>query len=131
MEIKTMKISVDSRGNNDITNLTARIKSELQNVKMKEGNVTIFSQSSTSAVSMMEYEEGLVKDFPKALDYAHNELNNDDNGSGHVRSAFIGPSLTVPFSMGELLLGTWQSIVYVDFNTVPSKRTIILQFTGQ
>ena len=139
MEIKTIKISIESNGNNDITNLTARIKSELQNVKMKEGNVTIFTQSSTSAISIMEYERGLVEDLPRILDmavpeginYSHNEMNSDDNGSGHIRSVLIGPSLTVPFSMGELLLGTWQSIIYVDFNTVSSKRSIILQFTGQ
>ena len=108
-------------------------------VKMKEGNVTIFTQSSTSAISIMEYERGLVEDLPRILDmavpeginYSHNEMNSDDNGSGHIRSVLIGPSLTVPFSMGELLLGTWQSIIYVDFNTVSSKRSIILQFTGQ
>ena len=139
MEIKTIELTLKTNGRNDMINLTDRIKNELHNSKMREGNILIFVKSSTSAITTIEYEPGLIKDFPRVLDmiipeginYSHNDLNNDDNGSAHIRSTVVGTSLCVPFLNCELLLGTWQNVVLVDFDTTHRERKVILQFTGQ
>jgi secondary thiamine-phosphate synthase enzyme len=97
--------------------------------------VTVFCQGSTGGVTTIEYEPGLKHDIrafletllPYDRDYEHHKTWNDDNGSAHLRSALIGPSLTVPFVRKELSLGTWQQIVFLDFDTRPRKRTLILQ----
>jgi len=94
---------------------------------------------STAGITTMEYEPGLIEDLPAAFErlvprghhYHHEEAWHDGNGHAHVRASLVGPSLTVPFRKGKLLLGTWQQIVVVDFDNRPRQRDIVVQLTGE
>lgn len=138
MEIITEHLSVATRGNSDIVDITPQVSSFVAKNKLKEGNVTVFVSGSTASVTTTEYEPGLIKDIPAAMErlapqsitYHHNETWHDGNGHSHVRASMMGPSLTVPFSKGELLLGTWQQIVLIDFDTRARKRKIVVQLMG-
>lgn len=98
----------------------------------ESGIVTVFVPGSTGAVSTIEYEEGLINDFPRVIEklvpkddhYKHNTLNYDDNGHSHIRSTIIGPSLTIPFVHGRLTLGTWQQVIFLEFDTRPRSRKV-------
>jgi secondary thiamine-phosphate synthase enzyme len=137
--ITTKKISVDSRGNSDIVDITDLVQTELSKSKVSEGIVNIFVSGSTASVSTIEYEPGLLKDVPRALDkiapygpdYAHHATWHDDNGASHVRATLMGPGITVPFKEKQLLLGTWQNVVCIDMDTRPRKRNLILTIIGE
>ena len=117
MTIETRIIQFNTRGNTDIINLNPRIKEQLANTGLQEGQVTVFAIGSTTGISTLEYEPGLVDHdveemferlAPYQKDYQHNQTWGDDNGSAHLRSLLTGTSYCAPFSGGKLLLGTWQ-----------------------
>ena len=136
--ISSVKIAVDTRGNTDVLDITPQISKTVLESGMKEGNVLVFVIGSTAGLTTVEYEPGLKKDLKEAFQriapdniaYAHHETWHDDNGHSHVRASLIGPSLTVPFSRGELMLGTWQQIILVEFDTRPRKREVVVQLMG-
>jgi secondary thiamine-phosphate synthase enzyme len=111
----------------------------LAGIAMKDGQVMVFIPGSTAGVTTIEYEPGALKDLKEAferlisrnMDYEHNRRWGDGNGFSHVRAALCKASLTVPFADRRLLLGTWQQIVVVDFDSRPRRRSIILQFMGE
>jgi secondary thiamine-phosphate synthase enzyme len=106
---------------------------------MRNGLVTVFVPGSTAGITTIEYEPGVVEDLKKAIErlapqnihYDHDARWGDGNGFAHVRASLLGPSLTVPFQEGNLLVGTWQQIVLVDFDNRPRNREIIVQVTGE
>jgi secondary thiamine-phosphate synthase enzyme len=106
---------------------------------MSEGIICIFVPGSTGSLITIEYEPGLKKDFPKALEkiaprdihYEHHETWHDDNGRSHVKASLIGPSLTIPFQKGKLIHGTWQQIVFMELDTQSRSRTLIVQIVGE
>ena len=106
---------------------------------LNAGIVTIFCNSSTSALTTIEYESGALSDLKRLFDeiadpqreYQHNLRWHDGNGHSHVRAALLGPSLTVPFVAGELTLGTWQQILYVDFDNRSRQRRLVVQIMGE
>lgn len=107
---------------------------------MQEGQVTVFAIGSTMGITCVEFEPGLVKtdlpDFfekiaPYKADYAHHGTWGDDNGAAHVRASLLGSSLVIPFSDGQLILGTWQQIISIDFDTRPRSRKAVVQITGK
>lgn len=126
-------IQVNTDGNNDIINLQTDLSQHLRAIK-GDGLISLFVVGSTAAITTLEFETGLVKhDLPNVFQrlapddarYEHEATWNDDNGHSHIRAAFIGPSLTVPFSDGRLLTGEYQQVVLIDFDTRPRRRTII------
>ncbi len=137
--VKTTTISLSTRGNTDVQNVTDEIASAIRKSELKTGTVTIFCQSATSALTTIEYESGCVADLkrlfdeiiPTDRDYAHNARWGDGNGFSHVRAALLGASLTVPFVGGQMTLGTWQQIIHVDFDTRPRQRQVVLQIMGE
>lgn len=139
MEIATLSISVSTKGNCDIIDITNQVSSIISKNNFIEGNVLVFAGGSTAGITTIEYEPGLLKDYPKFFDriasvnmnYEHDNTWHDGNGHSHVRAAIQGASLTVPFSKGSLLLGTWQQIVFVDFDNRSRKREITIQITGK
>jgi secondary thiamine-phosphate synthase enzyme len=139
LEVLTEHIKVSTQGNSEIVDITEKITGMLRQQKLKEGNVTIFVVGSTASVTTTEYEPGLKRDIPEMMErlapssssYHHNNTWGDGNGHAHVRASFLGPSIVVPFSDGKMLLGTWQQIVLIDFDTRPRHRDIILQFIGK
>ncbi|MCW9095232.1 MAG: secondary thiamine-phosphate synthase enzyme YjbQ [Ignavibacteriaceae bacterium] len=138
MEIKTFSISVSTKGNCDIVDITDDVNAVIANNKFNEGNVVIFVGGSTAGITTIEYEPGLLKDYPKFFEriapvnvnYEHDNTWHDGNGHSHVRAAIQGASLTIPFSNGRLLLGTWQQMILVDFDNRSRKREITVQLIG-
>jgi|TARA_B100000315_G_scaffold255543_1_gene299130 secondary thiamine-phosphate synthase enzyme len=139
MKIITKKIDVDCKADVDLKDITNQVVKVLRNSNIRDGIVTVFVPGATGAVSTIEFEPGLLKDMPTALEriaptnieYSHHETWGCDNGKSHIRATFIGPSLVVPFADGNLILGTYQQIVFINLDTKSRRRTIILQFMGE
>ena len=139
MSVVTRTITVRSHGENDMIDVTHQINEATKATMLQDGIVTIFVSGSTAAVTTIEYEPGLKKDFPKMLariapseiEYEHDNTWHDGNGHSHVRASLIGPSLTVPFNNTGLMLGTWQQIVLLEMDTRPRERKIVLQIIGE
>ncbi len=136
IEEKTIEISTS--GDGDIINITAQIEDSLRKTKLKDGIVTCFIVGSTAALTTIEYEPGLKQDLPRLMEklvpkgsnYAHNATWGDGNGFSHLRASLIGPSLVVPFKSAKLALGTWQQVVFLEFDNTSRSRKIVLQFIG-
>jgi secondary thiamine-phosphate synthase enzyme len=138
--VKTDRINLKTRGNNDIVDITPEVSRALSDSQLKNGILTAFMPGSTASITTIEYEPGLVKeDLPKALEamapsgsrYAHDSAWGEGNGHAHVRASIVGPGLTVPFSEGRLMLGTWQQIVLVDYDNRARSREVIVQIVGE
>ena len=135
MKIKTFSFTVETKGFTDIIDITEKVQNVVSEEGFTEGSALVFVPGSTAGITTIEYEPGLKKDFPRIMDriapygehYDHHNTWGDDNGSSHVKASIIGPSIVVPFKDGELLLGTWQQIVVVNFDTRPRRRKVILQ----
>jgi len=139
MTISTRSIKIHSKGENDIIDLTDKISNFVKKSGISNGTVIIFVSGSTGSVTTIEYESGLIKDFPEMLDriaprdldYGHEQMWHDGNGHSHVKASLVGPSLTVPFIEGELCLGTWQQIVFLELDTRERTRNLVLQIIGE
>ncbi|RPI17325.1 MAG: YjbQ family protein [Ignavibacteriae bacterium] len=139
MKIKTEKLTVSTKGNCDVVNITESVQSLIDKYELHEGNVTVFVVGSTASISTIEYEPGLRKDLPQLLEklipsgqkYFHNDTWGDHNGHAHLRSTLFGCSQTIPFIKGDLMLGTWQQIIVIDFDERPRERKIIVQLVGE
>ena len=138
MKIISDSVSFSTEGFNDMKDLTGPVEKRLMANRLKDGIVNLFVPGSTGGVTTIEYEPGLIEDFsrlmekiaPSNIPYNHDKRWGDGNGFSHVRAALIGPSMNVPFSDGKLSLGTWQQIVFVDFDNRARTRTVLLQFMG-
>lgn len=138
MRIVTETIRKKTKGEGDLIDLTSELHKLLSQSGLAEGNMTIFVIGSTAGITTFEYEPGLIKDMreiyeklaPSNRHYAHNETWNDDNGHSHIRAALQGPSLTIPFKDGKLLLGTWQQVVLAEFDIRARERQVVVQLIG-
>ena len=139
MDILTDSFVVNSKGNTDIIDITNNVQDKVNSSGFTEGNVLVFVGGSTAGITTIEYEPGLRKDYPNFfekvipsnINYHHDQTWHDGNGHSHVRASLQGASLTVPFSNGDLLLGTWQQIILVDFDNRSRKRNIVVQIIGK
>jgi secondary thiamine-phosphate synthase enzyme len=135
----TEEIHLQTKGYTDIIDVTPRVRDLLEESGLRAGTVTVFCPGSTGGVTTIEYESGVVQDLQEILeeiipvgrDYRHHQRWGDDNGSSHIRSALVGPSFTVPFTDGTLTLGTWQQIVFIDFDTRARSRRLVVQIVGE
>jgi secondary thiamine-phosphate synthase enzyme len=133
------KLSLQTRGNGDTHDITGTVAQTVRESGLKSGTVTLFCSSSTSGLTTIEFEPGAVADLqrvfeeivPANREYRHNERWGDGNGHSHVRASLLGASLVVPFVDGSLMLGTWQQIIYVDFDIRPRHREIVAQIIGE
>ena len=138
MTVITKNIQIKSKSENDIIEITDDVTKTVKESKIQNGAVVVFVVGSTAAITTIEYEPGLQKDFPemlsrlapKDIEYAHDNTWHDGNGHSHVRASLIGPGITIPFVEGLLTLGTWQQIVLVEMDTRPRERKIIIQVIG-
>lgn len=137
--VVTKEIRLNTEGHCDILDITSQVSTAVEESQLQDGTVTVFCPGSTGGLTTIEYESGALHDLEQVLDeiappdrdYRHHLRWGDDNGHSHVRSAMIGPSLTVPFVEGDLTLGTWQQVVFLDFDTRPRSRTLVLQIMGE
>lgn len=139
MAVITYRLSFQTRGDGHMIDISGTVRETVGKSKLAAGIVTLFVPGSTAALTTIEYESGALQDFKRLFDeiasedrdYAHNARWGDDNGHSHVRAALLGPSLTVPFADGQLLLGTWQQIILVDFDNRPRERQVVAQVMGE
>lgn len=141
MKIFTEYIHFSTKGNNDIVDITHEVQDKLQKTQLENGSVLLFVPGSTAGLTTMEYEPGQIQDLKEIVDklvprnknYAHNHSlsGSDGNAHSHLRASLIKADLTIPFKDSQLILGTWQQIVFIDFDIYPRQRKIVLQFTGQ
>jgi secondary thiamine-phosphate synthase enzyme len=137
--IITSKISLHTEGNGDTIDITPQIQKEINTNNINSGTVTAFVSGSTAGLTTIEYEPGVVSDFqemferliPKGMKYAHDRAWGDGNGHSHVRASLLGPSLVIPFNKKRLILGTWQQVIFVDFDNRARSRQVILQIMGE
>ena len=137
--VVTGKISLNSRGNCDIIDITAQVEQQLTKAEATSGIVTLFVAGSTAGLTTIEYEPGLISDLkqmwqrlvPEDIAYGHDQRWGDGNGYSHVRAALLGASLVIPFSGKKLALGTWQQVVLMDFDNRPRSRQVVVQVMGE
>ncbi len=132
-------IKLKTQGHTDIIDITPEVIEAVNNSRIVNGLVNIFCPGSTGSITTIEFEPGVIEDLRKAIEriapsdipYEHNKRWGDGNGFSHVRAALLKPSITIPVINGQLQLGTWQQIVFIDFDNRPRKRTLIVQIIGQ
>lgn len=139
MTVKTITLTFQTQGHAHILDITGQTVQAVSDSGLKDGIATLFIPGSTAALTTIEFEDGALRDFQRLFDeivspkrhYDHNARWGDGNGHSHVRAALLGPSLTVPFTGGQLLLGTWQQIIFVDFDNHTRRRSVIVQIMGE
>jgi len=139
MSVYYDEINVKTKGEVDIIDITQDIQNTITKSKLKQGIACVFVPGSTGTLTTIEYEPGLMKDLPAALEkiapkkqyYHHHETWHDDNGHSHVRASLMGASITVPIKNGKLIHGTWQQIVFVELDTKNRNRNLIVEIIGE
>lgn len=137
--IRTDFIEIQTRGNADMHDLTPSVLELVNESGIRQGSVTIFTPSATSSLTTIEFESGALDDLRRLLDeiapadreYRHNLRWHDGNGHSHLRAALLGPSLSIPILDGGLTLGTWQQILFIDFDNRARSRRIVVQIHGE
>jgi secondary thiamine-phosphate synthase enzyme len=135
----TEELALETAGHTDILDVTPLVQDKIRASGLQAGIVTVFCPGATGGLTTVEWEDGVLADIRQVLDeivppdrdYRHHRRWGDDNGSAHVRAALMGHSLTVPFAAGRLTLGTWQHIVFLDFDTRPRSRRLVVQVMGE
>lgn len=135
----TQRIQIQTKGNCDILDITPRVTEALRQSGLASGTITVFVAHSTCGITTVEFEPGLVSDLkalferiaPRGIPYGHDQRWGDGNGHAHVRASLLGASLTIPFEKGTPILGTWQQVILVDFDTHTRTREIVLQIMGE
>jgi len=139
MAVKTHTININTKGNADILDITDQVSRVVAESGLENGVITLFTPSSTSGLTTIEYESGCINDLRRLFDeiidpgrhYAHNARWGDGNGHSHVRAALLGASFSVPFVNHRLTLGTWQQIIFVDFDNRQRRRELVVQVIGE
>ncbi len=137
--VHTETVSLRTKGFCDILDITSQVSAVIHRSKIKNGLVTVFCPGSTGAVTTIEFESGVLKDLQKAIEaivpsnipYEHNRRWGDGNGFSHVRAALMKPSLSIPVINGEATLGTWQQMVFIDFDNRSRERRLTVQVLGE
>jgi len=138
MPVFTKRLGFATKAENDVVDITDKVQRAVEESGLDDGVATVFVPGSTAALTTMEYEPGLAVDFPEMLErvaprsiaYEHQKQWHDDNGRSHVKASLVGPSLSVPFVDGQLTLGTWQQIVFLELDIRPRKREVVVQVSG-
>ena len=139
MKTVNERISLSTKGSGDFIDITEDVSRLLNASGIQTGSVLVFAVGSTGAITTFEYEPGLIADMKGFYEqlassrrhYFHDDTWGDANGYSHVRASIAGPSLTIPFEKGKMLLGTWQQIVFAEFDNRPREREIVVQITGE
>ncbi len=139
MSVYSDVLNIETKGESDIIDITENIQKSINKSNIRNGIICVFIPGSTGSITTIEYEPGLKEDFPKALnriapkniDYEHHNTWHDDNGRSHIKASLMGPSLNLPVSDGKLIHGSWQQLVFIEFDTQPRKRKIVVKIVGE
>ncbi len=137
--VVTKSIKFSTKGAGDIIDITGYVGDMVKSSGLNSGTVTVFVPGSTGGITTIEYEPGLLSDLPELMEklipcskpYKHDQTWHDGNGFSHLRAAMIGPDITVPFSAGKLVLGTWQQVVFLEFDNRSRRRELVVQIMGE
>jgi secondary thiamine-phosphate synthase enzyme len=137
--VQNFGIKLQTKGDGDILDITDKVEESVSKSGIVNGLVNVFCPGSTGGITTIEYEPGLRKDMPELMEklipsnrpYEHDKTWGDGNGFSHLRSALIGPSLTAPVVSGKLQHGTWQQIVFMDFDNRSRRRELIITVMGE
>jgi secondary thiamine-phosphate synthase enzyme len=137
--VRTHRCQIATNGQGDAHDVTTIVSDSVRTAGLRSGIATVFVVGSTAGLTTIEFEPGAIADLnsvfedlaPREGDYRHHLRWGDDNGSSHVRAALLGPSITIPFADGELVLGTWQQIMLLEFDTRPRTRELVIQIIGE
>jgi secondary thiamine-phosphate synthase enzyme len=139
MSVSTQSFTVQTQGNTDLLDITPQVAKTVESSGLRNGIATVFISGSTGGITTVEFEPGLRRDLPEIMEqlvpsgrrYHHDDTWHDGNGHAHVRSSLVGTSFTVPIVEGQLTLGTWQQIVFLDFDNRSRRREILVQIIGE
>ena len=139
MSVYSSEIQIITKCEGDIIDITSNIQDIVKVSKIRNGIICVFVPGSTGTLTTIEYEPGLMNDFPKALDkiapksieYDHHNTWHDDNGRSHVKASLMGPSIAIPVIDGKVIHGNWQQIVFIELDTRSRNRDIIVQIVGE
>ena len=139
MAVESQIVRLETQKEGEILDITDKVQTIVENGTLKNGVVFLFVPGATAALTTIEYEPGLLADLPSMLEriaprdgsYEHERRWHDGNGHSHLRASLIGPDLCVPFERKKLMLGTWQQIVFIEFDVQPRDRTIIVHSIGE
>ncbi|MCJ7513154.1 MAG: secondary thiamine-phosphate synthase enzyme YjbQ [Anaerolineales bacterium] len=131
-------LKLSTSGQAEVHDITDGVRAAIEQSGIRDGIACVFTASSTSGLTTLEFEPGAVEDLRRALDrlappeaeYLHNQRWGDGNGHAHLRAALLGPSLSLPVVEGRPLLGTWQQVIFIDFDVRPRRREIRVQVVG-
>lgn len=137
--VVTKTIALTTEANMDVRDITKPVGEAVQTSGVTNGIVTVFIPGATGGITTIEFEPGLVQDLsemfdrivPPGIHYHHEERWHDGNGHSHIRASLLGPSVVIPFRDKRLLLGTWQQIIFVDFDVRRRERELIVQIMGE
>ena len=139
MAVHHETFTLDTRGDGEVIDVTDLTQKALANSGITEGITTVFIAHSTCGLTIIEAEPGCNADIntimeriaPESDRWEHNERNADTNGHSHARAGIIGPSVTVPVTQGELMLGVWQRVVCIDFDDRARSRRLVVTIIGE
>jgi secondary thiamine-phosphate synthase enzyme len=139
MQVRHEDFTLDTAGHGEVIDVTDLARKVLDNGGLRDGLCTVFIAHSTCGIAVIECEPGANADLNRILDrlapederWQHNELNADTNGHSHAKAGVLGPSATIPFVNGELMLGVWQKIVCLDFDDRPRTRKLVVHLIGE
>jgi secondary thiamine-phosphate synthase enzyme len=140
MTVQSIPLAIRMAGGTDIANITQSVAKAVAASNVRDGIVTVFVKHTTASIMIIEDEPGIRADtkifwdrvIPPDPRLQHNTVNpGEDNGHSHLRGQLQGPSITIPFAGSALLLGTWQQIVLVDFDTRSRTRELVVQVLGE
>lgn len=139
MAVFTKRLGLATKAEGDVVDITEMVQRAVAESGLAAGVATVFVLGSTAAVTTVEYEPGLTKDLPRALErmaprdipYEHQKAYHDGNGMSHVKASIVGPSLSLPFEGGRLTLGTWQQVVFLELDIRPRQREVVVQLVGE
>jgi secondary thiamine-phosphate synthase enzyme len=137
--VVTKSIKFSTSGAGDIIDITGSVDDVVKSSGLNSGTVTVFVPGSTGGITTIEYEPGLLSDLPELMEklipsdkpYKHDQTWHDGNGFSHLRAAMIGPDITVPFLARKLVLGTWQQVVFLEFDNRSRRRELVIQIMGE
>ena len=137
--VRSYTLKLETKGFGDTIDITDKVREILIKSGIKNGLITVFCPGSTGTITTIEYESGVIRDLKNALErlvpsdipYEHDYKWHDGNGFSHVRAAMMKPSLTIPVIEGELTLGTWQQVVFIDFDNRSRRRNIVVHIIGE
>jgi secondary thiamine-phosphate synthase enzyme len=134
MKVLNESFTFSTRGEIDFVDLSSRVEEIVRKSGVKNGLAHVFAPHATGILILTEFESALLNDIKDALERLipkRGSYNHPSNAHSHLRSALLCPDRTLPIVDGRVAFGTWQSILFVETDVYPRKRTVIVQVIGE